>query len=147
VKLIVINFSLEINEKLTIPNLTVWMNDPTLVDIKITNEPHPLSTGILIVNIGTPATLEPREIRKYLRQFLSDRRVIRWPRWLWLPLLHLIILRVRPGRLVSKYKEIWTEGGSPKSMGCMQGSWLVCDMAIHRSGMACERCVIKVRNA
>ena len=77
-------------------------------------QPHPLPTGILIVNIGTPATPEPGEIRKYLREFLSDRRVIRWPRWLWLPLLHLIILRVRPGRLVSKYKEIWTEGGSPQ---------------------------------
>ena len=77
-------------------------------------QPHPLPTGILIVNIGTPATPEPGEIRIYLREFLSDRRVIRWPRWLWLPLLHLIILRVRPGRLVSKYKEIWTEGGSPQ---------------------------------
>jgi ferrochelatase len=75
---------------------------------------HPLPTGILIVNIGTPATPEPGEIRKYLREFLSDRRVIRWPRWLWLPLLHLIILRVRPEKVASKYKEIWTEGGSPQ---------------------------------
>ncbi len=75
---------------------------------------HPLPTGILIVNIGTPATPEPGEIRKYLREFLSDRRVIHWPRWLWLPLLHLIILRVRPERVASKYKEIWTEGGSPQ---------------------------------
>ncbi len=78
-----------------------------------TIQPLPLSTGILIVNIGTPATPELGEIRKFLREFLSDRRVIRWPRWLWLPLLHLIILRVRPARVASKYKDIWIEGGSP----------------------------------
>jgi ferrochelatase len=76
-------------------------------------QPHRFPTGILIVNSGTPATPEPGEIRKYLGEFLSDRRVIRWPRWLWLPLLHLIILRVRPARVASKYRDIWTEAGSP----------------------------------
>ena len=53
---------------------------------------------VLLVNLGTPNQPKTREVRTYLREFLSDKDVIRLPRIFWLPLLHLIILRVRPAK-------------------------------------------------
>ncbi|NIQ53382.1 MAG: ferrochelatase, partial [Gammaproteobacteria bacterium] len=55
-------------------------------------------TGVLVTNLGTPAAPTPAAVRRYLAEFLSDSRVIDLPRWLWLPILHGIILRVRPRR-------------------------------------------------
>ncbi|GIS46761.1 MAG: hypothetical protein Ct9H90mP18_10930 [Gammaproteobacteria bacterium] len=49
----------------------------------------------------------------YLPEFLSDKDVIRLPRFFWLPLLHLIILRTRPKKSAELYKKVWTEWGSP----------------------------------
>ena len=69
--------------------------------------------GVLMVNLGTPEAPTSKAVRPYLRQFLSDPRVIEWPRWLWLPLLEAIILRVRPRRSARLYAEIWSEEGSP----------------------------------
>ena len=71
------------------------------------------STGVLLVNLGTPDAPTSKAVRPYLRQFLSDPRIIEWPRWLWLPLLEAIILRVRPRRSARLYAKIWTEEGSP----------------------------------
>ena len=70
-------------------------------------------TGILLVNIGTPDKPTPEAVRRYLAQFLSDPALIEFPRWLWLPLLHGIILRVRPRRSARLYQRIWDERGSP----------------------------------
>jgi protoporphyrin/coproporphyrin ferrochelatase len=78
--------------------------------------PHPPpapAPGILLVNSGTPQSPTTAALRNYHAEFLSDPRVIDWPRWLWLPLLHLIILRSRPRKVAQKYQEIWTEHGSP----------------------------------
>ncbi|MBW7884462.1 MAG: ferrochelatase [Caldilineaceae bacterium] len=69
--------------------------------------------GILLTNVGTPASPTARDVRPYLAQFLGDRRVIEWPRWLWLPVLHGIILRTRPRRSARLYARIWTDAGSP----------------------------------
>lgn len=69
--------------------------------------------GVLLINSGTPQSPTAAGLRKYHAEFLSDPRVIDWPRWLWLPLLHLIILRTRPRKIALKYREIWTERGSP----------------------------------
>lgn len=69
--------------------------------------------GILLVNSGTPASPEPRDVRKYLARFLSDPRVVELPRVLWLPILHGLILRLRPARSARKYRKIWTAYGSP----------------------------------
>ena len=69
--------------------------------------------GLLLVNLGTPESPHPRDVRPYLREFLSDPRVIdigRLPRWL---LLNLIILPFRPRRAGEAYEKIWTERGSP----------------------------------
>jgi len=80
-------------------------------------DPTPLPArplGVLVVNLGTPAAPQPRAIRRYLRQFLSDPRVIERPApWLWQILLHAVILPLRPRQLVPRYRAIWLENGSP----------------------------------
>lgn len=70
--------------------------------------------GILVVNLGTPAAPQTREVRRYLAEFLSDPRIIELPRLIWLALLHGIILRIRPSRSAKAYREVWSEEtGSP----------------------------------
>jgi ferrochelatase len=69
--------------------------------------------GILLVNTGTPDSLELRDIRSYLAKFLSDPRVIELPRWLWWPILHGYILRTRPRSSQAKYRKVWTADGAP----------------------------------
>lgn len=69
--------------------------------------------GVLIVNLGTPDQPEPAAVKRYLRRFLSDARVIDKPRWMWLPILHGIILQTRPKKSAKLYQEIWREEGSP----------------------------------
>ena len=64
-------------------------------------------TGVLIINLGTPDSLNWFAIRRYLKEFLSDRRVIEVNRILWFLILHLIILNVRPAKTAAAYKEIW----------------------------------------
>ena len=68
---------------------------------------------VLLVNLGTPNQPKTKEVRTYLKEFLSDKDVIRLPRIFWLPLLHLIILRVRPKKSAALYRKVWTEWGSP----------------------------------
>ncbi len=70
-------------------------------------------TGVLLVNLGTPEAPTPQALRPYLKQFLSDRRVVEIPRALWWPILNLIILRTRPRKSAAKYAKIWTAEGSP----------------------------------
>ncbi len=71
------------------------------------------TTGILLVNLGTPDAPTPAALRRYLGEFLADPRVTEMPRWLWWLILHGLILRVRPRRSALKYQKIWTKGGSP----------------------------------
>lgn len=70
-------------------------------------------TGVLLVNLGTPDAPTPGAIRRYLAEFLRDRRVVDLPRALWLPLLYGLILPLRPARLAPQYARIWTAEGSP----------------------------------
>ena len=70
-------------------------------------------TGVLLVNLGTPKSPNVEDVRTYLSEFLSDPDVIRLPRILWLPLLHLIILRIRPKKSSKLYQKIWSNNGSP----------------------------------
>src|SRR5438874_1503813 len=69
--------------------------------------------GVLLVNLGTPDAATPAAVRRYLAEFLSDPRVIEIPRIAWTPLLHGVVLRVRPARSAAKYAAIWTNDGSP----------------------------------
>jgi ferrochelatase len=68
---------------------------------------------VLLVNLGTPDEPTPGAVRRYLREFLSDPRVVELPRWLWLPILYFLILPFRPRKTAAKYAKIWTGDGSP----------------------------------
>ncbi len=70
-------------------------------------------TGVLLVNLGTPDAPDRAAVRRYLKQFLWDRRVVELPRLLWWPLLHLVILNTRPARSARAYQKVWTDQGSP----------------------------------
>ena len=69
--------------------------------------------GVLLVNLGTPDSPTVPAVRRYLRQFLWDPRVVEYPRALWWLILNGIILLLRPARSAHAYKQVWTERGSP----------------------------------
>ena len=69
--------------------------------------------GILLINLGTPTAPTAAALRPYLKEFLSDPRVIEIPRLAWWPILNLIILNTRPKKSAEKYALIWTQDGSP----------------------------------
>jgi len=69
--------------------------------------------GILLTFTGTPDAPTPRALRRYLKEFLSDKRVVHIPRIIWLPILFGLILTLRPRRSAKLYQEIWTNDGSP----------------------------------
>ncbi|MDO6447128.1 ferrochelatase [Colwellia sp. 1_MG-2023] len=70
-------------------------------------------TAILLTNLGTPSAPTAASLRTYLREFLSDPRVVEIPRIVWLIILHGIILRLRPKKSAKLYQSIWTDAGSP----------------------------------
>jgi ferrochelatase len=70
-------------------------------------------TGILLVNLGTPDAPTTKALRRYLAEFLWDRRVTELPRLFWWLVLHGVILRIRPSRSARLYEKVWTENGSP----------------------------------
>ena len=78
---------------------------------------HPLvrsgSIGVLLVNLGTPDGPDAKSVKAYLKQFLSDRRVIEIPPLIWQPILRGIILNTRPKKSSEAYSKVWTERGSP----------------------------------
>ncbi|MEC9406884.1 MAG: ferrochelatase [Pseudomonadota bacterium] len=80
--------------------------------------------GVLLVNLGSPQAPTPGAIRRYLREFLSDRRVVELPRILWLSILYLFVLPLRPRRIAAAYQAIWTDEGSP--------------LAVHTRGLATQ---------
>ena len=70
-------------------------------------------TGVLLVNLGTPDAPTAKAVRRYLAEFLSDRRVVEIPPLLWQPILRGIILNTRPKKSAHAYSQVWTEAGSP----------------------------------
>ena len=80
-----------------------------------TNFDHstPATIGVLLTNLGTPAEPTPGGIRRFLKEFLGDPRVVELPRWLWWLVLNGVILNTRPRRKAKDYAEIWGEDGSP----------------------------------
>ena len=78
---------------------------------------HPLiaepKIGVLLINLGTPDAPEERAVRRYLAEFLSDRRVVEIHPVAWKPILHGIILRTRPRKSAEASNQIWTNEGSP----------------------------------
>lgn len=69
--------------------------------------------AVLLCNLGTPDAPTAPAVRRFLAQFLGDRRVVEIPRLVWWPLLHGLLLRRRPARSAAKYASVWTDAGSP----------------------------------
>lgn len=69
--------------------------------------------GVLLVNLGTPDAPTTPAVKRYLKQFLSDKRVVDTPRWLWWPILNGAILPIRSPRVAKLYASVWMEEGSP----------------------------------
>ncbi|PRD17245.1 ferrochelatase [Pantoea coffeiphila] len=69
--------------------------------------------GVLLVNLGTPDAPTTSAVKRYLKQFLSDKRVVDTPRWLWWPILNIGILPIRSPRVAKLYASVWTDEGSP----------------------------------
>ncbi|GAB4473773.1 MAG: ferrochelatase [Burkholderiaceae bacterium] len=80
---------------------------------------------MLLVNLGTPEAPTPAALRTYLREFLSDPRVVEIPRLLWWPILYGLVLTVRPRRSAAKYASIWTPRGSPLKLHSEQQALLL----------------------
>ena len=76
-------------------------------------ESSPARIGVLIVNLGTPDAPTYFAVQRYLREFLSDRRVIETSRLIWLPLLYGVVLPLRPLRTARNYRKVWMQDGSP----------------------------------
>ena len=72
---------------------------------------RPAPLGVVLVNLGTPDAPTPEAVRRYLRQFLSDSRVIEIPPLLWKIILNLFILPFRPKRVAKLYASIWEKSG------------------------------------
>ena len=72
-----------------------------------------MKIGLLLINLGTPDAPEERAVRRYLAEFLSDRRVIEIHPFAWKPILYGFILRTRPKKSAEAYNQIWTNEGSP----------------------------------
>ncbi|MEM7666050.1 MAG: ferrochelatase [Pseudomonadota bacterium] len=83
---------------------------------RLPNDHPPVSSGsigVLLVNLGTPDAPDPGSVKRYLKQFLSDRRVIEIPAIAWQPILRGIILNTRPKKSAEAYSKVWTDRGSP----------------------------------
>ena len=90
--------------------------------------------GVLLVNLGTPDEPSTGAVRRYLRQFLSDARVIDTPRLLWWFILNCVILLIRPAKVAKLYRSIWTEQGSPLLVGS-QSQALALQEAFNQRGL------------
>ncbi|MCB2073837.1 MAG: ferrochelatase [Novosphingobium sp.] len=73
----------------------------------------PSRIGVLLVNLGTPDAPTPAAVRRYLAEFLSDRRVVEIPPLVWQPILRGIILNTRPRKSAHAYAQVWTDEGAP----------------------------------
>jgi ferrochelatase len=77
----------------------------------------PATTGVLVVNLGTPDAPTPEAVRRFLAEFLSDRRVVDLPRIPWQLALRTIVLPFRPAKSARAYQQVWTPAGSPLLTG------------------------------
>jgi ferrochelatase len=118
------------------------------------------STAILLVNLGTPEAPTAAAVRRYLREFLSDRRVVEIPRVIWNPILYGLVLTTRPKQSAKRYAAIWTRDGSPLALyterqaKLLQGllgerlrSPLVVDYAMRYGEPSIDRVLAKLKGA
>ena len=116
----------------------------------------PPRVGVLVCNLGTPDAPETAAVRKYLAQFLSDPRVIELPGILWKPILHGIVLRVRPKKSAHAYAQVWTDEGSPlaaitrRQAQALQGRWgdhVTVDWAMRYGQPGIDEAITKLKAA
>ncbi len=93
----------------------------------------PETTGVLLVNLGTPAAPTAQAVRPYLKQFLGDPRVVEIPRLLWWLILNGIILNVRPKKSAAKYASVWLKEGSPLRVYTEKQAMLLKDFLAERT--------------
>ncbi|VAV99171.1 Ferrochelatase, protoheme ferro-lyase, partial [hydrothermal vent metagenome] len=86
------------------PNNNIPSNHPAVRTGKV---------GLLLVNLGTPDAPEKGAVKRYLKQFLSDKRVVEIPSLVWQPILRGVILNSRPAKSAAAYNQIWMDEGSP----------------------------------
>ncbi|MGH8082254.1 MAG: ferrochelatase [Lysobacter sp.] len=89
------------------------MRMPASASIDDTQPRAAADTAVVLVNLGTPDEPNTAAVRRYLSEFLHDRRVVDMNRWLWCPLLHFAILPLRSGKVAHKYASVWLPEGSP----------------------------------
>ncbi|HEY5310112.1 MAG TPA: ferrochelatase, partial [Casimicrobiaceae bacterium] len=103
--------------------------------------------GVLLVNLGTPDAPTASAVRRYLAEFLSDPRVIEIPSLVWKPILHGVILRIRPAASARKYSAIWTKDGSPLLLhGIRQRSLLMgyLGQRLKEQGLPADLCQVEL---
>ncbi len=88
--------------------------------------------GLLLTNLGTPEQPTSAAVRRYLAQFLWDRRVVDLPRPLWWLILHGLILRIRPARSARAYRKVWTNEGSPLLVNSLRQAEAIQEVLDHR---------------
>src|SRR5487761_2128080 len=91
-------------------------------------------TGVLIVNLGTPEAPTSAALKPYLKEFLSDPRVVEIPRAIWWMILNGIILNTRPAQPAKKYAQIWTHAGSPLKVHTESQAKLLQGYIVEKSG-------------
>ncbi len=77
------------------------------------NHEQPACIGVLLTNLGTPDAPTRKALRRYLKEFLWDPRVVEQPRWLWWLVLNIVILTIRPAKSAAAYRKVWSDEGSP----------------------------------
>ena len=107
--------------------MTLPINHPPVATPKI---------GVLLVNLGTPDAPTKSAVKRYLKQFLSDRRVVEIPQIIWQPILRGIILNTRPRKSAQAYAKVWTDKGSPLAFftagqAALAGRSGLCDSELH----------------
>ncbi len=103
--------------------------------------------GILLVNLGTPDAPTAPALRRYLRQFLSDPRVVEIARWAWTPLLHGVILNTRPAQSAKRYQAVWTKDGSPLLAHSLRQRTLLLGFLgqrLKRAGFPADLCPVEI---
>ena len=112
--------------------------------------------GVLLINLGTPDAPDTQAVRRYLGQFLTDRRVIEIPAWAWRPILHGIVLRTRPKKSALAYAQVWTKDGSPlaaitrrqaQALGERLGDGVIVDFAMRYGNPAIGDAIDRLKAA
>ena len=120
------------------PSLMLFRKEPRFTHGTVS------ANAIVLVNLGTPDAPTRGAVRRYLKQFLSDQRVVEIPAMVWWFILNLIILPFRSGKSAAKYRSIWTRDGSPLKLNTEKQAALL-DKMLHERGHEAVKVVMAMR--